>query len=35
MSKFNSIEFGANIRKARQSKGLNQENLATALNITS
>ena len=34
MSKFNNIEFGENIRKARKAKGLSQENLANALNVS-
>ena len=33
MSNFNSVEFGSNIKLARNSKGYSQENLAKALGI--
>lgn len=32
MSKFNRVEFGNNLKKARKIKGLSQENLAKAIN---
>lgn len=32
MSKFNRVEFGNNLKKARKTKGLSQENLAKVIN---
>lgn len=32
MSKFNRVEFGNNLKKARKAKGLSQENLAKVIN---